>query len=260
MSCPTYSGKRLTIAQAKAIAQQAGFSGPSLDIFVAIEQAESGLDLGAISCSNDRGIAQINDVHGVPQSCWSDPLCSAQFSYQLSNGGQNFSPWSTFNNGAYLAFLPQTQTTTPDSGMSDNLCVQRTGSGPSDYTFVPANQDGSCPQGTLPSSVFPGAVTGPRGPFGGLSLPNFNIVSVLEPDWLKGPLNTLSDLGNLTKGAFSAGSKLFAFFTNPKSWLRILAAIGALALIGIGAYFLLSGGHTTNINLQQASQATEVAG
>lgn len=90
-------------------AQQAGFSGQALQDIVGIAMAESGGNTNAYNGNDPNGgsfgVLQINGVHGLPTSCMYDPTCSFKFAYQLSGGGQNFSPWSTFTSGLYRNFI-----------------------------------------------------------------------------------------------------------------------------------------------------------
>ena len=225
MSCPTYSGNHLSIADALATAEQAGFSLQAAQTFVAIEQAESGLDIGAISCPNkdgsiDRGIAQINSGHNF--NGYFDPLQSAQFAYALSNGGTNFTPWSTYNNGAYLAFLPQSVTGAENTMATPQPCIA--GTTIFNMHVVPANPDGSCPPGAVPRSVGGSALS----PYSGL-------------EGITGPLK---QIGNV-----------FNFLTAPQSWLRIAAVLAAIGLILVGAHALLSSGSSSTINLSRAAEA-----
>lgn len=109
----------ITVAQARQYAQQAGFSGQSLDIIVAIAQAESGLDTQATNTNSDgsidRGILQINDVYHseVSSTCAYDAACSFQAGYKISSNGTNFTPWTTYTSGVYLKYMSGTQNT-PD--------------------------------------------------------------------------------------------------------------------------------------------------
>lgn len=101
----------LSVTQARTYASQAGFTGNGLDTIVAIAQAESGLNTLAqgrnTDGSLDRGILQINSrFHAeVSDSCAYDPGCAFQQGFRISNGGKSFTPWSTYNNGAYLRYL-----------------------------------------------------------------------------------------------------------------------------------------------------------
>lgn len=98
----------LTIPQARQYAAAAGFTGTALDTIVAIAQAESGLNTLAVNprdpAGGSFGIVQINGVHfggSFTQAQAFDPAAAFRFAYTLSDGGTNFSAWSTYTSGAY---------------------------------------------------------------------------------------------------------------------------------------------------------------
>lgn len=98
--------------QLYAFATAAGFTGSARDNIVAISMAESGGNTQAQNCSNpggscDRGLLQINNYwhKEISDQCAYDPLCSFQAAYQISSGGTDFSPWTTFKSGAYTKYL-----------------------------------------------------------------------------------------------------------------------------------------------------------
>ncbi len=106
----------ITQQQAYDFARRAGFTGQAIDIVVAIAQAESGLDTAAVNlvkggvadASRDRGIMQINSYwhKEVIDACAFEPLCAFAAAYGISKGGTDFSPWTTYTNGAYRRYLP----------------------------------------------------------------------------------------------------------------------------------------------------------
>ena len=114
----------LTVAQAYNYARAAGFTGSSLDIVVAIAQAESGLVTDARNTagnsppSTDRGILQINSYYHpeYTDACCDDPTCAFAAGYTISQKGANFNPWATYQNGAYLKYM----TTTLPAGIPRN--------------------------------------------------------------------------------------------------------------------------------------------
>lgn len=92
------------VAQA---AYAAGFRGQALLTAVQVAGAESsfGANLGP-SPTNDYGLWQINSPSHptyATSSLLSDPLYNARAAYAISNGGTNWTPWSTYNSGAYRA-------------------------------------------------------------------------------------------------------------------------------------------------------------
>lgn len=98
----------LTIPQTQTYAAAAGFTGTALDTIVAIAQAESGLNTTAVNPRDPNGgsfgIVQINGVHfggSFTQAQAFDPAAAFRFAYTLSDGGTNFSAWSTYTSGAY---------------------------------------------------------------------------------------------------------------------------------------------------------------
>lgn len=96
------------ITAARAIAA-AGFTGEDGATMLAVWMAESGLDAHNYHAnadgSIDRGIAQINSLHGQPLECVYDVDCSARYSYELYQGRGGFGDWSAYNQGTYLAFV-----------------------------------------------------------------------------------------------------------------------------------------------------------
>jgi len=100
---------KLTPQQATQYAQAAGFTGNGLDTIVAIAQCESGLDttktntLNNFPPSTDRGIVQLNSYwhKGVSDTCAFNPQCAFQQAYSISQGGTNFTQWTTYRNGCY---------------------------------------------------------------------------------------------------------------------------------------------------------------
>lgn len=105
-------------------AGKAGFQGPSLAIAVAVSLAEDGrMSLTAVNVNNDpwksrdRGPWQINDHWhpDVPDSCAFDLQCSANAAFKISNSGASWTPWATFQNGAYKKFLGQASGLVPQA-------------------------------------------------------------------------------------------------------------------------------------------------
>jgi len=77
---------------------------------VAVALAESGGDCkakGYNSDSVDRGLWQINSKwHSeVSDSCAYDCICNAEHAVKISSKGTDWTPWSTWNNGAYKAHM-----------------------------------------------------------------------------------------------------------------------------------------------------------
>jgi murein DD-endopeptidase MepM/ murein hydrolase activator NlpD len=86
-------------------AYAAGFRGPALLTAVEIAGAESGFGANpGPSATDDYGFWQINHPshpsYGTAQLL-SDPLYNAQATYAISSAGTNWTPWSTYNSGAF---------------------------------------------------------------------------------------------------------------------------------------------------------------
>jgi hypothetical protein len=103
----------LTPDQLSQYASNAGFSGFSKDVIVAIAQAESGGNTEAYN-SNDPyggsyGVLQINGAHfqsgTTTKSCALNPACAFKFAFGLSKGGTDFSAWGTYTSGSYRQFM-----------------------------------------------------------------------------------------------------------------------------------------------------------
>lgn len=99
-----------TYAQLKSLWIRNGGSSASADIAAAVALAESGGVAGASNSntdgSTDRGLWQINSVHGS-QSTF-DPIANVKAAIAISNNGKNWNPWVTFKTGAYKKFMSPT--------------------------------------------------------------------------------------------------------------------------------------------------------
>ena len=118
----------ITPDEAASYAQAAGFPAEEIPTIVAIAQAESGLRTQVIAdnlaaggtsvryrgdapppgvSSSDRGVLQINDKWHpeVTDDQAFDPGEAFAAAYQISKQGSDFTPWSTYKNGAYQQFL-----------------------------------------------------------------------------------------------------------------------------------------------------------
>ncbi len=110
---PQIANQQLSYNQIAALAYKAGFRGQGLTNIVAISQAESSGNVSAgysgylSGTHNSIGLTQIN-ANAHPQYTPSqllDPLANMQAAYQISNGGKNFTPWTTYINGSYKRYL-----------------------------------------------------------------------------------------------------------------------------------------------------------
>lgn len=92
----------LSPQQIAQIAYQAGFRGQALINAVAIALAESGGRPGARNPNGEdsRGLWQINVAPNVRKNKWGnlyDPVVNARAAFEISGGGENFQPWTTFS-------------------------------------------------------------------------------------------------------------------------------------------------------------------
>lgn len=100
----------LSIAQLRELAQAVGMQ--DWETGAAVAMAESHGDSQAVGDKGDSiGLWQIN-VPSAPKAyknatMLKDPGFNAQAALSMSNGGTDFSPWTTFRNGAYKKFLVQ---------------------------------------------------------------------------------------------------------------------------------------------------------
>ena|ERR1700691_4065073 len=109
----------LSPSQIAQYAANAGFSGTALQNAVAIALAESGGNPSIIGDTNvtpggSVGLWQIN-LAAHPEYSAADLLdpqanADAAFAVYQQSGGQ-FTPWTTFNTGAFAPFLPATPST-----------------------------------------------------------------------------------------------------------------------------------------------------
>ena len=111
----------LTPSQVATFAHRAGFTGPGLVIATAIAHAESGFNdeaIGDVALENaiwgpSVGLWQIRTLKKDPPHIrdrnWltGSPFNQAVAAYAISSNGTDFTPWSTFNTGAYLQYMDE---------------------------------------------------------------------------------------------------------------------------------------------------------
>lgn len=105
----TASAGALTPDQIGQYAGQGGFMGYEHEVAVAVAEAESGGRPDAVGDGGTSlGLWQIHlPAHpDVSRACAVDPPCAARAAFQISRGGTDWTPWSTYTSGAYLAFMP----------------------------------------------------------------------------------------------------------------------------------------------------------
>lgn len=110
---------RLDATQIAELAQGAGFSGNDLVIAVAVALAESSGKVTAYNPETKAGTPEGRGSYGLWQIYRKahpefdnldlfDPTSNAYAAYHVyRNAGNNFSPWSTFKNNAYLAHVQE---------------------------------------------------------------------------------------------------------------------------------------------------------
>lgn len=114
-------------------AKTAGFPADQVGTAVAVALAESGgretVTHRNSNGTTDYGLWQINSVHGslLQQGDWRNPVDNAKMAMQVSGGGTNWHPWSTFSSGAYLLFLPRGKVAAGSSAGSATPGVQPAG-------------------------------------------------------------------------------------------------------------------------------------
>lgn len=111
------SSGKLSAQDLAHLAANAGFSGEDLIIAVAVALAESGGDTSAYNPEVKAGTPTGQGSFGLWQiylkahpefQSWNlyDPHQNVVAAFRVySNSGRSFSPWSTFQNGAYLAYV-----------------------------------------------------------------------------------------------------------------------------------------------------------
>ncbi len=136
------------MAQAYALARQAGFDPASAVIAAAIAAGESGLNPAAVgdvtlqdatwgpsvglmqvrTLKADTGTGRTRDI-----TVLRDPLANMQAAYEISHGGRDWTPWSVYTSGKYRTFLGQARdaaavaprtipgATVVPAGLSDNV-------------------------------------------------------------------------------------------------------------------------------------------
>jgi lysozyme-like protein len=105
----------------RALLASAGFHGQGLDTAVAVAMAESGghptsHNTNAGTGDNSYGLFQINMLGSLGPARMQqyhlssydelfDPTVNAHVAYQLSQGGTNWTPWTTYTRGTYQQYL-----------------------------------------------------------------------------------------------------------------------------------------------------------
>lgn len=226
-----------TFPELLGFAQNAGFSGQSANTAAAIALAESSGNAGAVTAepngTTSFGLMQINSVHPGAAGA-TDPQASFDQAYALSNGGQNFSPWTTYNNGAYAGFLPDGSAATDANatGSAPGGTTMRLMTNPTD-TGGAAGASGGTGNSFLDNLFGLGGATsnpgtdainqGGLGQMGGSNSTGTNQAAI-------------DANGNPVGSGLSPLSSIFASIGN--LFQRFGYILLGIILVGIGAYFL----------------------
>jgi hypothetical protein len=111
----TLAGDHFSPLQIARAASANGFTGDGLVVSVAVALAESSGWTRAVlvdsDCSRDRGLWQINSFwHSeVSDTQAFDPDGAAQAAYRISSGGADWTPWTTYDTGAYQGHMADAQ-------------------------------------------------------------------------------------------------------------------------------------------------------
>jgi hypothetical protein len=143
-----------SVPQLLALGYVAGWRGNSLIVAVSVCLAESGgnakaqgynRDAKGNVTSIDRGLWQINSYwhREVSDACAYDPICNAKAAYTISSGGRSWSPWATYNSGAYRAHIA-TVTAAYNAGDWQRLVAAWTG-GNAELTRMTPSPQGAEP-------------------------------------------------------------------------------------------------------------------
>ena len=118
----TLAGTHLSDKQIAQYARNAGLHGNGLIISIAVALAESQGWTKAVlintDCSHDRGVWQINSRwHGeVSDDQAFNPTTCAQAAARISSNGNDWTPWTTYNNGAYNQYMSRARTAAQQVG------------------------------------------------------------------------------------------------------------------------------------------------
>lgn len=183
-----------------------GGNATAAPIAAAIAMAESGgcVDATHVNSngSTDAGLWQVNSINAPPAQMV-DPVANVQEAIKLSNNGTRWTPWSTFNSGAYQKYL--------------------TGGTPSS----------SFPAGLTPGATLTGFNIGSLlGPLGD-GLPNISAPSSFG-DIAKSLTGLLAAIMKPIEYANAAS----LWLSQPKNWLRIVEVVAGVVVLAEGLHML----------------------
>jgi hypothetical protein len=132
-------------AQLESLWIDAGGPKALAPVAAAIGEAESGGNSDALNPNDNGGtqssfgIWQIsNGTHTPPSPSWANPAVNAQLAVGKWKGaGQSFSPWGTYDSGAYRAFLSNSTSPDPNVPGSATALAAQTGAASASDCLVP---------------------------------------------------------------------------------------------------------------------------
>jgi hypothetical protein len=98
-----------TVEALRQLARDAGFTPDAANVAAAVAMAESGGNPNAVGDQGTSfGLWQFHmPAHpGQPVSRAMSPSSAAAWAFELSKGGTDWSPWTTFTTGAYRRYMP----------------------------------------------------------------------------------------------------------------------------------------------------------
>jgi hypothetical protein len=162
-------GQKLSGRQIAALWTGAGGDPDAVDTAVAVALAESGgytlAENHNTNGSTDRGVWQINSVHGALSTF--DPAGNARAAVSISGNGRNWSPWVTYTNGAYRQHLGQAGTGGGSlvAGISGGARPPGSAAPPRRVTARLEHGQSGVPKGMGAPLPKKGTVYGPRGDY-----------------------------------------------------------------------------------------------
>jgi Lysozyme like domain len=149
-------------AQLEGIWIQAGGNPQYANIAAAVAMAESGGNSAAYdndsNGSVDRGLWQINSVHGT-QSTF-DVMGNARAAVAISNNGTTWSPWVTYQTGAYQQYLQSNVPPDLNAPINGTNAAAGTGGTPATLTACNTWETFMAPEICVPLNVGGGIVKG----------------------------------------------------------------------------------------------------
>lgn len=221
----------LTSDQVAQLMRNAGFPDNAIATGVAIAEAESSWQSGNCNPNDPNGgsfgLWQINGIHflnGTSLACAFDPQCSTNYAYQLSGGGQDWSPWGTYTSGAYQQYL---NGNTVNNNNQFSLDIS-SGKGPGGCPGK--GEKCTCPPGYSQTTNSLGTPICKNDSF------PFNTASCKECPGSSDPLTKISNFLDYFSQLLHSLSSFSQWLSDP---IRIIKLVFGILLIG-GAIFLIA--------------------